>query len=181
MRPIFLSPGEISADQQAIFDECAAGKRGRVTPPLRAWIHSPEMARHTQRLGQFLRYDTSLGPRLSELAILVTARYWTAQYEWYAHKKMALDAGLDPAIIDAIRDRHVPDFDDPKAQLVYEFSEALHENKVVPKPLYDQAVDMLGRRGVVELIGLLGYYTLVSMTLNTFEFDLPEGETPELA
>jgi 4-carboxymuconolactone decarboxylase len=181
MRPIFLSPGEITADQQAIFDECAAGKRGRVTPPLRAWILSPEMARHSQRLGQFLRYDTSLGARLSELAILVTARYWTAQYEWYAHKKMALEAGLDPAIIDAIRDRHVPDFDDPKGQLVYEFSEALHENKVVPKPLYDKAIDMLGKRGVVELIGLLGYYTLVSMTLNTFEFDLPEGETPELA
>ena len=75
MRPIFLSPGEISADQQAIFDECAAGKRGRVTPPLRAWIHSPEMARHSQRLGQFLRYDTSLGPRLSELAILANSTW----------------------------------------------------------------------------------------------------------
>lgn len=181
MRPIFLPPGEMNADQQAIFDECAAGKRGRVTPPLRAWIHSPEMARHTQRLGQFLRYDTTLGARLSELAILVTARHWTAHYEWYAHKAMALDAGLDPTIIDAIRDRHVPDFDDPKAQLVYEFSEALHENQVVPKPLYDKAIEMLGKRGVIELIGLLGYYTLVSMTLNTFEFDLPEGETSELA
>ena len=86
----------------------------------------------------------------------------------------------NPKIIDAIRDRHVPDFDDPKAQLIYEFSEALHENHNVPALLYEKAVEMLGKQGVVELIGLLGYYTLVSMTLNTFEFDLPEGEISEL-
>jgi 4-carboxymuconolactone decarboxylase len=180
MRLRTLSPDEISADQKAIYEESVSSKRGVVTPPLRAWIHAPDLARHASRLGAFLRYDTTLGPRYSELAILVTARAWSAQYEWYAHKKMALEAGLDPAIIDAINHRRVPDFDDPKAQLVYEFSESLHENRVVPKPLYDKALAILGERGVVELVGLLGYYTLVSMTLNTFEVELPDGEVSDL-
>lgn len=180
MRLPILSPGEMSDDQTSIYGESTAGKRGKVTPLLRAWIHAPDVARHASRLGAHLRYDTTLGPRLSELAILVTARFWSSQYEWYAHKKLALAAGLDADIIDAINHRHVPDLDDPKAQLVYEFSESLHENHNVPKLLYDKAIEMLGEKGVVELVGLLGYYTLVSMTLNTFEVELPEGETSDL-
>jgi 4-carboxymuconolactone decarboxylase len=88
--------------------------------------------------------------------------------------------GLDAAIIDAINHRHVPDFDDPKAQLVYEFSEALHENHNVPKLLYEKAIELLGETGVVELVGLLGYYSLVSMTLNTFEVEVPEGDICDL-
>ncbi len=180
MRLKTLSPSEMSADQASICEESLSGKRGTITPPLRAWIHAPEVARHASRLGAFLRYDTSLGPRLSELAILVTARHWSAQFEWYAHKKLALAAGLDPNIIAAINHRHVPDFNDQKAQLVYEFSESLHENHNVPKLLYDKTIQMLGETGVVELVGLLGYYSLVSMTLNTFEVGLPEGETSDL-
>lgn len=180
MRLKDLSPSEMSDDQKGIYAEAAAGKRGTVVPPLRAWIHAPDMARHASRLGEFLRYNTSLGPRLSELAILVTARHWSAQYEWYAHKKMALAAGLDPKIIDAINHRRVPDFDDEKAQVVYEFSELLHENQTVPKPLYDKAIAMLGEAGTVELVGVLGYYSLVSMTLNTFDVGLPDGETSDL-
>lgn len=180
MRLKTLSPSEMSDDQKSIFEESVSGKRGTVTPPLRAWIYAPEVARHASRLGAFLRYDTTLGPRLSELAILVTARHWNAQYEWYAHKKMALAAGLDPNIITAINHRHVPDFNDRKAQLVYEFSESLHENRNVPEPLYNEAIKMLGETGVVELVGLLGYYALVSMTLNTFRVELPEGETSDL-
>lgn len=180
MRLRELSPGEMNADQKGIYAESLAGKRGAVTPPLRAWIHSPEVARHAGRLGAFLRYDTTLGPLLSELAILVTARHWSARFEWYAHKKLALAAGLDPAIIDAINHRHVPDFDSPKAQVVYELSEALHENHSVPTLLYQKAIELLGEKGIVELIGLLGYYSLVSMTLNTFEVEVPEGETCDL-
>lgn len=180
MRLPTLSPSEMTDDQTTIYTESEVSKRGVVTPPLRAWIHAPEVARHANRLGAYLRYDTTLGARYSELAILVTARYWSAQYEWYAHKKLALQAGLDTQIIDAINHRRVPDFDDPKAQLIYEFSESLHENHNVPKLLYERAIELLGNKGVVELVGLLGYYTLVSMTLNTFEVELPEGETSDL-
>ncbi|WP_426803748.1 hypothetical protein, partial [Xanthomonas campestris] len=84
--------------QKTVYDESIASKRGKPPEPMMAWLHSPEMAKHATRLGAFLRYDTSLTPALSELAILVTARHWTAHFEWYAHKKMALDGGLAPDI-----------------------------------------------------------------------------------
>jgi 4-carboxymuconolactone decarboxylase len=181
MRLKLLSPGEMTGDQKQIYDEAIAGKRGHPPPPMMAWLNSPEMARHATRLGAFLRYDTSFPARLSEIAILVTARHWTSHYEWYAHKRAALQGGLDPAIVEDIRQRRTPRFDDPKGRMIYDVSKSLHENHGVPQPLYDQAVKLLGERGLVEIIGLCGYYTLVSMTLNAFEFDLPDGEVSDLA
>jgi len=176
-----IPPGEMNGEQRTIYDEAVASKRGSAPAPMFAWLRSPELARHATRLGAFLRYDTTLDAQLSELAILVTARHWSAAYEWYAHKKLALQAGLAPDIIEAINRRHVPDLDDPKAQIVYEVSEALHESRVLPEALYTRAQALLGERGLVELIGLLGYYTLVSMTLNAYEVGLPEGEVSDLA
>lgn len=181
MRLKLLSPGEMSDDQKQTYDESIASKRGSPPPPMMAWLNSPGMAKHATRLGAFLRYDTSLTPALSELAILVTARHWTSHFEWYAHKKMALDGGLDPAIIEAIRLRRTPTFDDPKAQVIYDVARSLHEAHTVSKPLYDDAVKLLGDRGLVEIVGLCGYYTMVSMTLNTYEFGLPGGAVSELA
>ncbi len=180
MRLPDLTPDQMDATQREVVDEAVAGKRGRMPGPLRLWIRSPELGRHAQRLGAFLRYDTTLEPRLSELAILVTARQWTAQYEWFAHKREALKAGLDPAIIEAIAIRQTPAFADPAAEAVYAYAVALHETHHVPHPIHHAAVVALGERGVVELVGLLGYYTLVAMTLNAFELELPEGERPEL-
>jgi 4-carboxymuconolactone decarboxylase len=171
----------MNADQRATYDESVASKRGSPPPPMMAWLASPEMARHATRLGAFLRYDTTLTPALSELAILVTARHWTAHFEWYAHKKMALDGGLDPAIIEDIKNRRTPTFADPKARVIYDVARSLHEAKGLSQPLYDEATQLLGERGLVEIIGLCGYYTMVSMTLNTYEFQLPDGEVSELS
>src|SRR5207245_775185 len=181
MRLKLLSPGEMNDSQRQTYDESIAGKRGKPPAPMMAWLNSPDMARHATRLGEVLRYDTIFPAKLSETAILVTARHWTAHYEWYAHKRLALAGGMDPKIIDAIRDRRTPEFDDPKGKMIYDVAKSLHEGHSVEKGLYDEAVKLLGERGVVEVIGLCGYYTLVSMTLNTFEFGLPEGEVPELA
>ena len=181
MRLKLLSPGEMNADQKQTYDESIAGKRGAPPPPMMAWLNSPEMARHATRLGGVLRFDTMFPAKLSEIAILVTARHWTSHYEWYAHKRLALKGGMDPKIIDDIRDRRTPRFDDPKAQMIYDVSKSLHEGHGVSKALYDEAVKVLTERGMVEIIGLCGYYTMVSMTLNTFEFELPEGEVSELA
>lgn len=181
MRIDDLTPDQLDPTQREVVHEAVAGKRGRIPGPLRIWIRSPELGRHAQRLGAFLRYDTTLGPRLSELAILVTARRWTSHYEWYAHKREALKAGLEPSIITAIATRQPPIFTDPAAEAVYAYATALHETHHVPQPVHEAAIAALGERGVVELVGLLGYYTLVAMTLNAFEFDLPEGEQPELA
>ena len=180
MRLKLLSPGEMNQDQKQTYDESIAGKRGAPPAPMMAWLNSPEMARHATRLGAVLRFDTSFPAKLSEIAILVTARHWTSHYEWYAHKRLALKGGLDPRIIDAIRDRRIPPFDDPKGQMIYEVAKSLHEGHAVSNNLYDEAVKVLSERGVVEVIGLCGYYTMVSMTLNTFEFGLPDGEVSEL-
>ncbi|WP_022722915.1 carboxymuconolactone decarboxylase family protein [Rhodopseudomonas sp. B29] len=180
MRLKLLPPDEMSADQRAIYEESIASKRGTPPPPMMAWLASPEMARHATRLGAFLRYDTTLPPALSELAILVTARHWTAQFEWYAHKKMALDGGLDLTIIDDIKNRRTPTFADPKARVIYDVAKSLHEAKGLSQPLYDEAMRVLGERTLVEIIGLCGYYTMVSMTLNAYQFPLPDGEVPEL-
>ena len=181
MRLKLLSPGEMNEDQKQTYDESIAGKRGAPPPPMMAWLNSPEMARHATRLGGFLRFDTLFPAKLSEIAILVTARHWTSHYEWYAHKRLALKGGMDPKIIEDIRDRRTPTFDDPKGQMIYEVSKSLHEGHGVSKALYDEAVKLLSERGIVEVIGLCGYYTMVSMTLNTFEFELPAGEVSELA
>lgn len=181
MRLRDLGRDEMDEAQRRVADEAASGKRGRVPAPLRAWLHSPELGARAQRLGEFCRYDTTLGPRLSELAILVVARSCTAHYEWYAHKREALKAGLDPAIIAAINERRSPAFDDAKARAVYHYASGLLTNHRVSDELHASAVRELGERGVVELVGVLGYYTLVAMTLNAFEIGLPEGEVSDLA
>jgi len=181
MRLKLLSPDEMTEDQRQTYDESIASKRGKPPPPMLAWLNSPEMARHATRLGAVLRFDTVFPAKLSEIAILVTARHWTAHYEWYAHKRLALKGGMDPAIIEDIRNRRTPRFDDPKGQMIYDVSKSLHEGHGLTQALYDEAVKLLGERGLVEIIGLCGYYTMVSMTLNTFEMDLPDGEISELA
>ncbi|VIO68178.1 hypothetical protein CI1B_19640 [Bradyrhizobium ivorense] len=180
MRIKLLPPGEMNPAQKEVYDESIAGKRGAPPAPMMAWLNSPEMARHATRLGEVLRFDTIFPPKLSEIAILVTARHWTAHYEWYAHKRLALKGGTDPKLIEDIRVRRTPVFDDPKAKMIYDVAKALHEGHGLPKGLYDEAVEVLSLRGLVEVIGLCGYYTMVSMTLNTFEFQLPGGELSEL-
>lgn len=180
MRIRDLSVMHMNEAQRRVAEEAVAGKRGRVPAPLRAWIHSPEFGERAQRLGEFLRYDTCLGPQLSELAILVTARFWTSQYEWYAHKRDALKAGVDPSVIDAIAERQPPSLTDAKASAVYDYACALHEMHLVPEHVHTAALRELGEQGIVELVGIIGYYTLVAMTLNAFEIGVPEGEMPEL-
>jgi 4-carboxymuconolactone decarboxylase len=180
MRVRDLRPEEMTSEQRLVADDAAAGPRGRLPAPLRAWLHSPELGRRAQRLGEFVRYDTTLGAQASELAILVTARFWTSHYEWFAHKPIALKAGLDPAVIEAIVERRDPPLDDPKLRAVYAYARALHETHLVPEPVHAAAIAALGEQGVVELVGLLGYYTLVTMTLNAFQIGPPEGEPLDL-
>jgi 4-carboxymuconolactone decarboxylase len=180
MRLKLLSPGEMSHTQKETYDESIVGKRGAPPAPMMAWLNSPEMARHATRLGAVLRFDTLFPAKLSEIAILVTARHWTSHYEWYAHKRLALKGGMDPKIIDDIRDRRTPTFNDPKGRMIYDVAKSLHEGHGLSQALYDEAVKVLTERGVVEVIGLCGYYTMVSMTLNTFQFELPAGEVSDL-
>jgi 4-carboxymuconolactone decarboxylase len=175
-----LTQDEMTDDQRRVYEAAVAGRRGRAPAPVIAWLKSPEFADRAQKLGEFVRYQTTLPPRLSELAILVTARFWTAQYEWFAHKQEALKAGLGPVVIDAVACRRRPCFENGDERVVYDFSRSLIETHSVHDDLYRATVDAVGERGVVELVGLLGYYTLISMTLNTFEIGVPNGARAEL-
>lgn len=174
------SSSSMNEQQRRIYDEIAGGERGYVPAPLLALLRSPELAHRAEQLGAFVRYQTSLPPRLSELAILVTARYWSAHYAWSIHKKEAQKAGLALTIIDAIAMQQHPHFEHPDEQAVYDFSVALQTNHQVSDEQYRAAVEKLGEQGVVELVGVLGYYTLMAMTLNVFEIEVPEGEQAEL-
>lgn len=170
-----LPEDERSPEQRAVLEEAAAGLRGRVPAPMRAWIASPELARRAQSLGEFLRYRTALGPRLSELAILVTARLWTSQYEWHVHARAAREAGLEESVIEAIRLGRRPEFPDEAARIVHDAARAIHRERGLGDAAYAEARDVLGERGLAELVGLLGYYTLVSMTLNVYAIGVPDG------
>jgi 4-carboxymuconolactone decarboxylase len=143
-------------------------------------VRNPELARRAQHLGELLRYETSLAPSLSELAILVCGRHWTSHHEWTAHKKIALTAGVDPRTIDDIAAGRSPFLKGPLEEAVYHVSAALLSKGKLPSALYQQGLEALGERGMVELVGILGYYSLVALTLNAFDIGLPESFAPEL-
>lgn len=171
---------EMTDAQKAACAEAVAGIRGRVPAPMVAWIQNPELASRGQKLGELLRYQTTLEPRLSELAILVCGRHWTSHHEWTAHKREGLKAGMDPEVIAAIAARRTPVLRDAREQAVYDVSSTLLATGRVAQPIYERGVAALGRRGMVELVGILGYYCMVALTLNTFELGLPGSVAPEL-
>jgi 4-carboxymuconolactone decarboxylase len=171
---------EMTPEQAAVCAEVVAGPRGRVPAPMIAWLRNPELARRAQRVGELLRFDTTLGSRLTELAILVCGRHWTSHHEWTAHKRLALEAGLDPEVIADIAGRRAPQFSDAKEQMVFDIASVLLARGRVPQELYERGVECLGERGMVELVGTLGYYCMVSLTLNAFELGLPANTAPEL-
>jgi 4-carboxymuconolactone decarboxylase len=176
-----LPPEEAMTEaQKAAVAEAVSGIRGRVPAPMVAWLQNPDLASRGQKLGELLRYQTTLEPRLSELAILVCGRHWTSHHEWTAHKREGLKAGMDPEVIAAIAARRVPTLRDAREQAVYDVSTTLLATGRVPKPLYEAGVAALGERGMVELVGILGYYCLVALTLNTFELGIPGSIAPEL-
>jgi 4-carboxymuconolactone decarboxylase len=166
--------------QREVHDAIASGPRKGVRGPLAVWLHRPELARNAQALGQYCRYDSSLPPRLSELAILTLARIWSAEYEWYAHKPIALQAGVPQAVVNAIRDGVPPPFVQRDEALIHGFLTTLHREREVPDALYARAVQELGEAGVIDLVGLAGYYTLISMTINVFGVSPPEGVAYEM-
>ena len=181
MARIELTPeGQRTPEEARARAEAVAGIRGRVPAPMVAWIQNAALASRAQKLGELLRYQTSLEPRLSELAILVCGRHWTSHHEWTAHKREGLKAGMDPEVIAAIAARRTPTLRDAREQAVYDVSTTLLATGRVPKPLYEAGVAALGERGMVELVGILGYYCLVALTLNTFELGLPGSIAPEL-
>lgn len=173
-------PAQLDAAQRKAYDDIVAGPRGEVVGPLGVWLWRPELADRAQRLGAYARYGSSLPPVLSELAILVVARTWGSEFEWLVHKPIALAAGVPADAVEAIRTGRTPLLEDPAQSAVYAFCAALLSDHHVDDALYADAVLALGETGVVDLVGILGYYSLISMTINAFRVPPPEGAQPEL-
>ncbi len=161
--------------QQQVFNRIKAGPRGNVIGPLRAAIHSPELADRWSHFGEFIRYETSIPRRYKELAIVVTGRHWSSAVEWWVHAEEALKEGVCPNAIQAIKSGEAPRFKERLDRLVYEFARETLELGQPSSALYDDVVSNWGAKGVVELSAVIGYYTMVAITLNAHEIPLPAG------
>jgi 4-carboxymuconolactone decarboxylase len=172
-----LEPIAFSPDQQRVHDNIANGPRGSVRGPFAALLHNPGIAEHVQTMGISLRFNGILPGHLRELAILTTARYWGAEYEWASHAPIAKKEGLSSAVIKAIAENQQPDFSNDDEKIVYNFCRELHEKHTVSNASYDATTAVLSHEGVVELTVLSGYYTIISMILNTFQVSAPKGRS----
>jgi len=170
-----LAETEMDDAQRRIFNDCKAGPRAAVPPPVHVWLKSPGLADNAHKLGAHVRFGTQFTQRQTEIAILMTARYWTAQFEWAAHVRLAREAGLPQEVIDAIAERRTPSFSDPDEQLVYDFCRDYYDDHRVDDATYERVVARFGDKGIVDLAGLIGYYSFVSVTLNVFEVPTPPG------
>ncbi len=174
-----IAPEKMTPEQKAIADTILS-TRGSMNGPFHAWLRDPALADRLEKLGEQIRFHSSLPPPLNEFAILITARKWSSQFEWYAHYPLAMKAGLEPAVAaDLARGVRPGGMSDDEA-LVYDFSVALHRDGDVGDALYDRAVARFGEKGVMDLIAVNGYYDLVSMTLGVAHVSVPAGGKPPL-
>lgn len=167
---------KLTEAQRRAVQAVTQGKRAGVRGPFPALLRSPELCAHAAVLGEFCRFGSSLPPRLSEMAILITAYNWRAQYEWYAHAPLAEKGGLGADVIEAIRIGKRPTGMKADETVLYDLCTELHDKKRVSDATYRKGVETFGENGVVDILGISGYYTLVSMVLNTAQVALPEGE-----
>jgi 4-carboxymuconolactone decarboxylase len=172
-----LSEEIFTPDQRALADSIKSGPRGqfKLSGPFAVYLHSPAFGELAQKLGGHLRFKTSVPPRLSEFAILCTAQHWKAQYEWVAHAIIGEKQGVKPDTIRAIQAGRAPKSAPKDEMAIYAFVKELYGKKRVSTPTFNRVKKILGDAGTVELVGILGYYAMVSMTLNTFKAPLPKG------
>src|SRR6202171_1713531 len=177
-----LKADELTQAQKAWADMIAAPPRNAkfVNPPYRAYIRNTDLAPSLSALSDYLRWNAWLPPRLSELAILITARQWTAQYEWFAHYPLALKGGLDPTVAGDIAAGKRPDNMRDDEAALYDLATALYRDRKVSDPIYKAALEKFGERGIMDIIGIIGYHDLVSMTLITMQAEAPNDSAPPL-
>ena len=171
---------EFSVPQRETFDKIVANRPvkpvdGHIGGPFDPWVRSPEMGQRLVGLGGFFRFRTSVDRRYVELAILVTGQFWQAQFEWFAHEPMAREAGVPESVIAAVKVGEVPELEDAGDRASYALAREIHRDKALSEATYAACIAQFGEVGVAELIGLCGFYGLVSMTLNGFDVGLPEG------
>lgn len=173
-----ITQDQLSPDQRTLIEAIRSGPRGPATEirgPFAVFLHAPAFGELAQQLGGFCRLKTRVPPRLSEFAILVTARLWRAQYEWHAHAVHAERAGVAPRTIAALRAGRAPKSAPADERAVYAFIKELYRGKRVSDRTYRRVRALLGDQGTVELVGILGYYVMVAMLLDVFRMPVPEG------
>jgi 4-carboxymuconolactone decarboxylase len=176
-----LTPETMTPEQKKVADAIQSGPRGAgLRGPFNALLRSPEICDLVQRVGAYVRYSSAIPPRLNEMAIIMAGRKWTAQYEFYAHRRLAIEAGLKTEICDAIAAGARPAAMQDDEAAVYDFCTELLGTGQVSDDNFKRIADRFGERGVVDLIGAVGYYSLVSMVLNVDRVPLPAGEKPLL-
>ena len=157
---------QMTPAQRTIAEAIMSGPRGRMSGPFNTWLRSPVLADRLQKVGEYVRFNTSLDKRLNEMAIIMTAQHWGSQYEWFAHAPLAIKAGLDPDIVAALGAGRKPEKMKDDEAIVWAFATQLRRDHHVDDDIYARAVDKLGENGVMDLIAVSGYYDVVSMTLN---------------
>ena len=175
-----LTWADMTPAQRTMVEHLFAGPRAGASGPFNVLLRSPEMGDIAQQFGASMRFNQSMPRKLNEMAIIITARYWTAQYEWYAHKRAALDAGLSPSIVEAIQNGRRPTGMSKDEDAVYTFCTELLNTKHVSDATFAAAKNAVGEKGVVDLMGVMSWYQMVSMMLNVDRYPLPAGAQPEL-
>ena len=176
-----VSPNDLSPAQRPVYERIFHGLGSPLVGPLRAVLHVPELADRWQNLGQYWQHHTVLTPKQKEVAVLVTARRWNSQIEWFQHEQRARKAGLDGTVIEAIRTGRPPVFTEEAERSIYEYARELHAQGQVSQATYSATLAALGKDGVVDLTALLGFYTMVSMMLNAHQIPMLDEEPPPLA
>jgi 4-carboxymuconolactone decarboxylase len=176
-----LAREAMSAAQREAADEITAGRRGGLSGPFVAAIRSPEFMTRLQRLGEYLRYDHALAPPLREMVILMTARLWSQQYEWYVHEPLAAAAGLSRGIIDAIAEDRRPMAMSPEEALLFDLFAELQRTRSLSDDTYARAVRTFGEQGLIDIVGAIGYYGTLAMIMNVAQTPLPAGVRPALS
>jgi len=173
-----LAPAEMTPDQRRIHDEIAAKRHGHVRGPFAIWLRTPAIADRANAFGNAIRVAGKLDKRLFELMVLIVARHWSAQYEWFAHEDQALANGVSPAVVEALRHGRRPEFARADEALVYEVVSELNARKVLSQSIYDRGVAQFGLDLFIELVTAIGFYTMVAMMLNAFDAPVPGGARP---
>jgi 4-carboxymuconolactone decarboxylase len=176
VRMDMANPDDLTEAQRLVYDKIVSGKRGKIVGPLRVALHSPELADRWQTLGEYLRFQTDLPSEISELAIITTGRFWNSQVEWMIHARIAAESGVTAEIIEAIRTGESPVFENTLEALVYDFTRETLEFGQVGDATYELLHDLIGTAPLVELTAVIGYYSMVAMTLNVHHVPVPDSE-----
>jgi 4-carboxymuconolactone decarboxylase len=175
-----LTAEQLTPEQRQLVENLLAGPRGGLSGPFNVLLRSPELGDRLQRVGEYVRFKSSLSPRLNEFAILITARAWSAQYEWLAHHQLAMKAGLAQSVAEDVAAGRRPAGMQPDEAAVYDFTRELMDTHQVGDAHFKAVVDAFGERGAVDLMGTIGYYHVMSILMNVDRYPLPDGEKPPL-